>query len=238
MKRKTYLAGALFAALATTLAGAIHGSLAQQEGPQADPYWQQFAPTAQPAAVITWVSDNVEAGGPQADPYWRQFAPRQETLAVANGPGEVALTQGGPEADPYWRQFVPRDQMAMAAVDLPDALAASTWRLVDYQLIGPDNTIHFPLGEDAVGYLLISPEHYAAVNIASANGSAGSGISYVGKLDYQGDKSIHPFVSVDPALLGVDQVKTWDLRGNQLVLTTPPSAADGSFGKMVWELVK
>jgi Lipocalin-like domain len=125
----------------------------------------------------------------------------------------------------------------LSRINLPADLTAGTWRLVDYAIISRDGSVHHPLGTDASGYLIISPERYAAVTIAPSSKSAGTFISYAGKLDYQGDKSIYPFVSLDPNLVGVDQVKTWQLSGNQLILTTP-SKDNGDIGRLVWELVK
>ena len=66
-------------------------------GPQADPYWSQFAPKEQPVIVTL-----DEIGGPQADAYWSQFLPHdQDERAV------VASEPEGPQADAYWSQFLP-----------------------------------------------------------------------------------------------------------------------------------
>ncbi len=185
-------------------------------GPEADPYLQHYQGTGN-ARYTSWYWCNVVLGG--------------QNLA------EVSVAPPGPEADLYLQHY--QGTGSAAYTGLPVKLTASSWRLVDYQVVQADGSISRPFGTDAVGYLLVTPEHYAAVSIAPADKAqaAQSFISYLGKLNYQGDQSIHPLVSHDPTMVGVDQVNAWDLTQGKLTLTTPSTAA-GSFGRLIWELVK
>lgn len=196
-----------------------------------DPYWSQFMPPeSQVLAAVPKAPD-----GQEDDPYWSQFVPQeQERVAVAVSAPPVVVY------GPYCNQFVPVIEQPLVVALNPDSLPAGTWRLAHYDVVDTYGTVKHPLGEDVVGYLLITPERYAAVTIAPLplKKSSDGFTNFVGKLDYEGDKSIRPLVSLDPAMVGVDQVRQWQLVNGQLTLITPVAGDDGSFGRLVWELVK
>jgi hypothetical protein len=182
--------------------------------------------------------------GPEADPYLEHFHgignPRYGAWYWCNivmggkDPHEVSVAPPGPEADLYLEHY--QGTGSATYTGLPVKLTANTWRLVDYQIVQVDGTVSHPFGVNPVGYLLVTPEHYAAVTIAPTNKAQAAQlfISYTGKLNYQGDQSIHPFVNHDPSQIGVDQVNTWELRNGQLTLTTS-SNSNGSVGRLIWE---
>ena len=68
-------------------------------GPQADPYWRQFAPKQDTVLVV---ADS--GGGIEADAYWSQFLPKHEEATV------LADAVDGPTVDSYWSQFVPTEE--------------------------------------------------------------------------------------------------------------------------------
>jgi hypothetical protein len=187
-------------------------------GPEADPYLEHYPGNGNPR-YATWYWCNLVLGGKDLH--------------------DMSVAPPGPEADLYLEHF--QGTGSSLYTGLPIALTTSTWRLVDYQLVKVDGTVSRPYGVNPVGYLLITPEHYAAVTIVPANKdkaqSAGLFIGYTGKLNYQGDQSIHPFVNHDPTQVGMDQVNTWELTNDQLTLTTP-SNADGDVGRLMWEPVR
>jgi Lipocalin-like domain len=189
---------------------------------------------------------SIRPPGPEADPYLQHYHGRADARfadqywvdLVSNGKNveEVSLALPGPEADPYLEHYQGTGQYT----GLPVKLAVGAYHLLDYEMINPAGKVQHPFGEDAVGYMLITPDHFASVSIAPADKvqAAQSFISYVGRLNFQGDRSIHPFVSHDPTWIGVDQVNSWDLTNGKLTLTSPVNPADGTISRFVWELAK
>ena len=129
------------------------------------------------------------------------------------------------------------------------------WRLVSYQAHTEDGVL-YPLGEDATGYIMYTPDGYMSVvmtasgraNFASGDvlagtdeekiAAAGTYISYCGKYDYQGDRVIHQIeAAFFPNRVGTDQTRYIELDGDTLVLTTPPMLMAGQSrnGRIVWE---
>ncbi len=202
-------------------------------GPEADRYLEHTP------ANVAWVAmmgstAQLKPSGPEADPYM-EHAP--ELLVWASQIDPMAQVGPiGPEADPYMQHYVANSG---ADTSLTAIIKPGTWKLVDYETVASDGQIQHPLGYEAKGYMLISPERYVAIAISSAlqKGVIEPIVSYMGKLDFQNDKSIHPLVSTNTAIVGVDQVKTWHFSNGQLTLTAPANA-DGSFGLTIWQMVK
>lgn len=194
-----------------------------------DPYWSQFMPPeSQVLAAVPKAPD-----GQEDDPYWSQFVPQeQERVAVAVSAPPVVVY------GPYWNQFVPVIEQPLVVAINPESLPAGTWRLAHYDVIDADGTHRHPLGEKFAGYMLITPQRYAAVTITPDPMSSDGVIHYVGTLNYDSNKSIHPVASLNPKMVGVDQVKSWQLVNEQLTFITPTDAATGSFSRLFWELVK
>lgn len=117
-----------------------------------------------------------------------------------------------------------------------------SWELVEYTQIPATGRVRHPLGEDAAGSLIYTPEHRMAVNImrtgraawASANPGAGTEaetadaaagyIAYAGGFTTDEAASAvehHVDVSLFPNWIGVTQRRLVDLQGDELVLEAP-----------------
>lgn len=117
------------------------------------------------------------------------------------------------------------------------------WELVSYTQIADTGPATHPLGENAVGSIVYTPQHRMAVNImrpgraawASANPSLGtpaetadaaSGyIAYAGSFIVDETASVvehHVEISLYPNWIGVVQRRFVDLQGDELVLEAPP----------------
>ena len=84
-----------------------------------------------------------------------------------------------------------------------------TWRLVSYKLRGSNGQVSYPLGQDAVGYIIYSEDGYMSVALMAANRlkfaagdprggtdedkivAADSYVSYCGRYEIQGGKVVH-----------------------------------------------
>ena len=134
-----------------------------------------------------------------------------------------------------------------------------TWRLISWENRSIDGRqINYPVGKDAVGYIMYNPEGYMSVTIMRPNrmkfasgdllgGSteekvqaASSYVSYCGRYEFQGDKVIHHVeLSLFPNWVGVDQARLVELRGNRLTLSTRPILLEGKqqTAHLLWERV-
>ena len=133
-----------------------------------------------------------------------------------------------------------------------------TWRLVSWENRSVDGQISHPLGEDAVGYIMYSPDGYVFVAIMRPDrpkfavadilgGSpeeraqaAGSYVSYCGKYEFRGDTVIHHVeLSLFPNWVGVEQERLVEFRGNRLSLSTRPILLGGiqRTAHLIWERV-
>lgn len=130
---------------------------------------------------------------------------------------------------------------------------AGSWTLVAWRRVSEDGTVVHPLGEDARGVLVYTPEGRMAVTLTAAQrpelpeGDPLGGdvqsradaystcLAYVGTWELRGEEVVHRIdVSLYPGWTGAEQVRpyTWD--GEELVLRTPP--AQGPHGRTVNEL--
>jgi len=133
-----------------------------------------------------------------------------------------------------------------------------TWRLISCELRSADGQVSYPLGKDAVGYIMYSEDGYMSVAFMSANrpifaagdisggtteekeAAADTYVSYCGKYEVQGDKIIHHIeVSFFPNWIGVDQARIFEFEGNRLSLSTPPFLVGGKkqTAHLIWERV-
>ena len=117
------------------------------------------------------------------------------------------------------------------------------WELVSYTQIAATGGATHPLGEDAVGSIVYTPQHRMAVNLmrpgragwASANpglgtpaeaADAASGyIAYAGSFAVDEAASVvehHVDISLYPNWIGVVQKRFAHLQGDELVLEAPP----------------
>ena len=130
------------------------------------------------------------------------------------------------------------------------------WRLVSYQAIMPDGSVRHPLGEDPVGRLTYDAEGRMAVQFmrrerpSFASGEMRGGTpeemktAFHGYVAYYGTYSAdeaagtvthHIKASLFPNWVGQSQQRTFELTGDRLTLTTPPTPAAGGLVTLVLE---
>lgn len=118
-----------------------------------------------------------------------------------------------------------------------------SWTLVEYTQVLDTGDAHHPLGDDAVGSIIYTPEHRMAVNImrpgrpnwAVANPGAGTPAetaeAAAGYIAYAGSFAVDETaavvehrvdISLFPNWIGAVQKRFVALRGDDLVLEAPP----------------
>src|SRR5215216_2045648 len=145
----------------------------------------------------------------------------------------------------------------MDMVYAPDALVGG-WRLVSWENRAADGQITYPMGSDALGYLLYTADGRFSVTI-SRRGRAGfaagdllSGtteeqaravegfVAYAGRYSFPGDRVIHHVeLSLFPNWVGSDQERWVELAENRLILRASPLLLAGQVQvpRLVWERV-
>ena len=133
-----------------------------------------------------------------------------------------------------------------------------TWRLISWENRDAAGHISYPLGKDAVGYIMYSQDGYMFVAIMRPDraqfavgdlfgGSieekayaAGTYVSYCGRYEFRGDTVIHHVdLSLFPNWVGVDQERLVEVRGNRMTLSTRPILLGGmqQSAHLIWERV-
>jgi hypothetical protein len=133
-----------------------------------------------------------------------------------------------------------------------------TWRLISWETRRADGQISYPLGEDAVGYIMYNPDGYMFVALSRPNrqkfavedllwGSAqekaqaaSTYVSYCGQYEFHGETvSHHVELSLFPNWVSVEQERLVELRGNRLTLSTHPMLLGGvqQSAHLIWERV-
>ena len=134
-----------------------------------------------------------------------------------------------------------------------------TWRLISWEIRSVDGQkISYPLGKDAVGYIIYTQDGYMYVAISRPNrqefaagdllgGSAeekaravSDYVSYCGRYEVHGDTvSHHVDLSLFPNWVGVEQERLVELKGNRLSLSTRPMLLGGiqQTAHLIWERV-
>jgi hypothetical protein len=134
-----------------------------------------------------------------------------------------------------------------------------TWRLISWEnrsLV--DAQVSYPLGEDAVGYIMYNPDGYMFVAIMGPNRlkfaaedllsgatqeeaqAEETYVSYCGRYEFHGETVIHHVeLSLFPNWVGVEQERLVELRGDRLTLSTPPILLGGiqQSAHLIWERV-
>jgi hypothetical protein len=136
-----------------------------------------------------------------------------------------------------------------------------TWRLVVFEVRGPEGEVSHPFGTDAAGFLMYGQDGYMAAalmmakraNFASADileaspeekaAAFDSYSSYCGRYEVKGSRVIHHIqCSQLPNWSGTDQERFFEFSedGKRLTLRTPPMLAGGVERTLVavWERVK
>lgn len=133
-----------------------------------------------------------------------------------------------------------------------------TWRLVSWENRDADGQISHPLGEDAVGYIMYSPDGYMSVAImrrdrtkfaagdllsgseAEKAHAAGTYVSYCGRYEFRGETVVHQAeLSLFPNWVGVEQERLVEVTGNRMTLSTRPILLGGKqrTAHLIWERV-
>lgn len=131
-----------------------------------------------------------------------------------------------------------------------------TWRLISWEIRSANGQISYPLGKDAVGYIMYNQDGYMSVAISRPNrqkfaaedllgGSteekaqaASTYVSYCGQYKFHGDTVSHYVdLSLFPNWAGVEQERLVELRENRLTLSTRPMLLGGiqQTAHLVWE---
>ena len=129
------------------------------------------------------------------------------------------------------------------------------WRLVTYEAHA-GGEVSFPLGKDASGYIMYTPDGYMSVLIMAAGRTefatgdilggtdaerleaASTFIAYCGRYEFLGDRVVHHIeTAFFPNRVGTEQVRYVYLEGDDLLLTTPPMELAGKSrsGRLRWE---
>jgi len=111
-----------------------------------------------------------------------------------------------------------------------------TWKLVSYELRS-DGQVTYPLGRDAVGYLMYNNDGYMSAALMASKrrrfvdmmeatteeieAAADTYIAYCGKYKVTKDKVTHlPATSFIPNWVGEKQERFYKFEGNKLILST------------------
>jgi len=145
----------------------------------------------------------------------------------------------------------------MNEVHAADALVGA-WRLVSWQNQAADGQVTYPMGTDAMGYLLYGADGRFAVTIsrkgrarfAASDLLSGTAeekaralegfVAYAGRYTFHGDRVIHHVeLSLFPNWVGSDQERWVELAGDRLTLSASPLLLAGTqqVPRLVWERV-
>jgi hypothetical protein len=141
---------------------------------------------------------------------------------------------------------------------MPSNPLTGTWRLLSWENRSIYGQISYPLGRDAVGYIIYNEDGYMSVAIMRPNrekfaagdllgGSteekaqaAATYVSYCGRYEFLGDMVVHHVeLSLFPNWVGVEQKRLVELRGNRLTLSTRPIllGSKQQTARLIWERV-
>ena len=145
----------------------------------------------------------------------------------------------------------------MDQVHAHDALVGA-WRLVSWENQAADGQVTYPMGADALGYVLYTGDGRFSVTI-SRRGRAGfaagdllggtteekarameSFVAYAGRYSFHGDRVIHHVeLSLFPNWVGTDQQRSVELSGDRLILSASPLLLAGKqqLPRLVWQRV-
>jgi lipocalin-like protein len=145
----------------------------------------------------------------------------------------------------------------MNTVHARDALVGA-WRLISWENRAADGQVTYPVGTDAIGYVIYAADGRFSVTI-SRTGRAGfaagdllSGtteekaravegfVAYAGHYTFLGDRVIHHVeLSLFPNWVGGDQERWVELAGDQLILSASPLLLAGKqqVPRLIWERV-
>ena len=127
---------------------------------------------------------------------------------------------------------------------------------MSYETRGSDGSVSYPLGRDAVGYIMYMDDGYMSVDMMASGrrgyadgdlrggtdeeklAAADSYVSYCGRYEMEGDSVLHHVeVAFFPNRVGTSQRRFIQLDGDSLLLTTPAMLIAGKeqVGHILWE---
>lgn len=133
-----------------------------------------------------------------------------------------------------------------------------TWQLVSYSSKDESGNIGYPLGKNALGYIMYTADGYMSVSMSSNNrpkrastdltggtreekvAAAETYITYCGTYEFYEDRVVH---NIEMALfsnrIGTSQIRYYKINGNKITLTTPPISIDNKpqICTIVWERI-
>src|SRR5918994_6733623 len=134
-----------------------------------------------------------------------------------------------------------------------------TWRLLSWENRSVvDGQVSYPLGKDAVGYIMYGEDGYMSVAIMRSSrakfaagdllgGSteekaqaASTYVSYCGRYEFRGGTVVHRVeLSLFPNWIGVEQARLVEVTGDRLILSTRPLLLGGArrTAHLIWEAV-
>ena len=133
-----------------------------------------------------------------------------------------------------------------------------TWRLLSLEMTGPVGQVSYPLGHDAVGYVIYTEDGYMCVAMMDAHRPEFAGgdprqatieekvaawdtyVSYCGRYEIRDNKLIHHVaVGFFPNWVGAELERTIEFSGSRLSIWTPPFLIDGQqqTSHTIWERV-
>jgi hypothetical protein len=145
----------------------------------------------------------------------------------------------------------------MNKVHARDALVG-VWRLVSWENQAADGQVSYPMGTDALGYVIYAADGRFSITISRwgragfAAGDLLSGtteekaramegfVAYAGRYTFDGDRVIHHVeLSLFPNWVGSDQERWVELAGERLTLSAIPLLLAGKrqVPRLVWERV-
>jgi hypothetical protein len=131
------------------------------------------------------------------------------------------------------------------------------WRLLSWENQAADGQVTYPMGADALGYLLYTADGRFSVTISRANRTrftagdllsgttdeqarAMRGLSPMRAYSFDGDRVVHDVeLSLFPDWVGSDQERSVELAGARLTLSASPLLLAGKpqVPRLVWERV-
>ena len=133
-----------------------------------------------------------------------------------------------------------------------------TWRLKLWETRTADGRVAYPLGRDAIGYLIYTAGGHMAVTMMRANRpafasddllggtleeqatAAADYVTYCGRYEIRNGTVVHHVeLSLFPNWVGSTQVRYAEVAANELTITTEPLAIGGeTVNRLVWERVE
>ena len=135
------------------------------------------------------------------------------------------------------------------------AEVVGTWRLKRWETRAADGRVSYPLGPDAIGYLIYTACGHMSVAMMRAErpsfadadllggkteerATAASGyVAYSGRYEVRGGAVVHRVeVSLFPNWVGTEQLRFAAVTGDELTITTRPLRIGGeTINRLIWE---